>query len=114
MLTPTLRTQALLDLAHAHLHAAADRALHDEGGGHDPVRGKAFAGQIRLAAASLPAPRTPVSVVEPATGTGAAGHLRDALTALDQIHPLDGPPDLPLCAWHVHELLRIALTAGAA
>jgi len=30
--------------------------------------------------------------------------------ALDTIDPLDGPADLPLCAWHVHELARIART----
>jgi hypothetical protein len=111
LLTPTHRTQALIDLAHRHLEAAAACALHDD---RDPVGGPAFAGQIRLAAASLPPCSTPVTPEEPVLEPGVTTHLRHALTALDQIRPLDGPPHLPLCAWHVHELFRIAHTAGAA
>lgn len=100
----------LLDLAAAHLHAAA--VLADEGDA-DLTFGSAFAGQIRLAAATLPV-LAPLALPESETagwiGQDMIGQLRAALYALDQIHPLHGPPDLRVCAWHVHELIRIATT----
>lgn len=100
---------ALLDRAADHLTRAADFAETT-----DP----AFAGQIRLAAATLPGvgddsdlvhfPHTddpPASI--PSTAD-VEDQLRQALDCLDQVAPLDGPPDLQLCAWHLHELCRIA------
>ncbi len=115
---------ALLDRAADHLTRAADLAEPT-----DP----AFAGQIRLAAAALP-----TAVGQPGLGgdleaaadpddrdSGPTRHtdttetpdvtglLELALDSLDQIPPLDGPADLQLCAWHLHELRRIAATGLA-
>lgn len=103
-------TADLLDRAAQHLTHAADLAEPT-----DP----AFAGQIRLAAATLPlggggndhdGPNGPATSVEAAD---VADLLDRALDCLDQIPPLDGPADLQLCAWHIHELRRIA-TSGIA
>jgi hypothetical protein len=105
----TTRTQDLLDLAHRHLSAAAESARARTG---DPVGGHAFAAQVELAAATLPPPSRPVDPIPP-RGSRLVRHLRDAITALDAIDPLDGPADLPLCAWHVHELSRIARKPAA-
>ena len=99
-------TESLLTTAAAHLHHAAVLAEQD----WHP----ALAGQIRLAAASLPAagePEPPLdaSILRPlAEGTDVAGLLALALDCLDQIPPLAGPADLQLSAWHLHELRRIA------
>ncbi len=103
----------LFDQAATHLDAAA--ALPDQTD-DDPILGAAFAGQIRLAAATLPGEAHHGAPGPPTTrrgGSDVTGHLRAALDALDQVHPRQGPPDLPLCAWHVHELLRIAATRAA-
>jgi hypothetical protein len=110
-MTMTARAQALIDLAHRHLDAAADSA---QGATTDMIRGSALAALIRLAAAALPVPGVGEVVPPPLPDADVATHLRDALAALDEIPPLDGPPDLPLCAWHVHELFRIATRPGAA
>lgn len=110
-MTMTTQAQDLIDLAHRHIDAAADSA---QGATTDKVTGSAFAAQIRLAAAALPEAATDEVDVSPLPGADVATHLRDALAALDEIPPLDGPPDLPLCAWHVHELFRIATRPGAA
>ena len=104
------RTQALIAIAHGHLEAAAATA---ERTSTDAITRSAFAAQIRLAAATLPE----IDVNEscgPLPEADVATHLRDALAALDDIPPLDGPGALPLCGWHVHELLRIATRPGAA
>lgn len=87
-------TQDLLDLAHAHLEDGAAAAS------------TGFATQIDLAAALLPAPRFGR---RPATDPSLtlAENLEAALSALDAIEPADGPADLQLCAWHIHELRRI-------
>ena len=110
-MTMTARAQALIDLAHRHLDAAADTAHSAQ---RDAVTGYAFATQIRLAAAALPEAATDEVDVSPLPGADVATHLRNALAALDEIPPLDGPPNLPLCAWHVHELFRIATRPGVA
>ncbi|WP_404385308.1 hypothetical protein LL946_04795 [Knoellia locipacati] len=110
-MTRTPRAQVLIDLAQRHLDAAAETAQHSS---PDQIPGAAFAGQIRLAAAALPTIDEAVADGPPLPAADVATHLRDALTALDQIAPFDGPPDLPLCAWHVHELFRIATRTGAA
>lgn len=109
--TTTPRANALIGLAHRHLDAAADTARL---AAPDSITGDGFAGQIQLAAATLP-------TVDEALGDGpalpagdVADHLRHALDTLDQIPPFEGPTDLPLCAWHVHELLRMATEIGAA
>ncbi len=89
----------LLQQAAAHLDAAADLA----DAGHT-AHGHALAGQIRLNRAGilpdLLAGDTPTG---PDTVTG---RLRAALACLDAIDPLDGPPELPLWAWHLAELAR--------
>ena len=100
---------ALLDRAADHLTRAADLAETT-----DP----AFAGQIRLASATLPGVADDSDLVHvpdtehsPASFPSTAGiedQLRQALDCLDQVAPLDGPPDMQLCAWHLHELCRIA------
>lgn len=110
-MTMTARAQALIDLAHRHLDAAADSA---QGATTDKVTGSAFAAQIQLAAAALPEAATDEVDVSPIPDADIATHLRNALAALDQIPPMEGPPDLPLCAWHIHELFRIATRPGAA
>ena len=99
---------ALLDRAADHLTRAADLAETT-----DP----AFAGQIRLAAATLPSGTGDSDLVPApsrdnwpapfASTADVAGQLERALDCLDQIPPLAGPADLQLCAWHLHELRRI-------
>ncbi len=100
---------ALLDRAADHLTRATDLAETT-----DP----AFAGQIRLAAATLPgvAENSDLTHIPHTDGPPAPvpsravieDQLRQALDCLDQVAPLDGPADLQLCAWHLHELRRIA------
>ncbi|MFC6706797.1 hypothetical protein [Flexivirga alba] len=100
MSMPT-RVQALIGLAHSHL---------DEAGQHSP--NSPFAQQIRLAAARLP-------LVDrehyrpPPEQLSLGRHLSAALHALDEVPPLDGPADLQLCAWHIHELQRLAAHEAA-
>jgi hypothetical protein len=67
---------------------------------------RAFAGQIRLTAGGLthdPDPTAPGQA-----GGSIAEQLQRALDTLDQIPPLEAPPDLAMWAWHVAELIRIA------
>lgn len=106
MHTSTTRAQDLIDLAHRHLAAAAAAARARVG---DPVASHSFAAQVELATATLPPPSRPIDPIPP-RGARLVHHLLAAITALDAIDPLDGPADLPLCAWHVHELARIART----
>ncbi|WP_457256532.1 hypothetical protein [Pedococcus sp. P5_B7] len=106
MHTTTTRAQDLIDLAHRHLAAAAAAARARAG---DPVAGHTFAAQVELAAATLPPPSRPTDPIPPRAAR-LVHHLLAAITALDTIDPFDGPADLPLCAWHVHELARIART----
>src|SRR4051794_26080514 len=109
--TPSPRANALIGLAHRHLDAAADASRL---AAPDSITGNGFAGLIQLAAATLPIVDEAMDD-EPSLPTGdVADHLRSALDTLDQIPPLEGPTDLPLCAWHVHELLRMATDVGAA
>ena len=101
-------TALLLARSALHLEVAANLAERA-----DP----ALAGQIRLAAATMPADTWPDAADEAAIrrddSADVADHLELALDCLDQIAPLAGPADLQLCAWHIHELRRIA-TAGIA
>ena len=99
-------TALLLVRAALHLERAADLAEPA-----DP----ALAGQIRLAAATLPIGLDHQDFAPLGTDDGddVGDHLELALDCLDQIRPLEGPADLQLCAWHIHELRRIA-TAGVA
>lgn len=107
----TAATADLIARAATHLHHAALHAEHD----WHPT----LAGQIRLAAASLPALPGPEPRPESEPDAGpplgeeidVAGLLALALDCLDQITPLDGPADLQLVAWHIHELHRI-VTSG--
>ena len=97
-------TTELLDHCAGHLHAAAQRA--DRLGEPEDSPGlPAFAGQIRLTAAGLSQDPGPTDWW---AGGSMAEHLQSALDTLDQIPPLDGPPDLPMWAWHVADLIRIA------
>lgn len=110
-MTRTLRANALIALAHRHLDAAAETSQLTT---PDHITGDAFAGQIQLAAATLPIVDEAPAGEPPIPAADVAAHLREALAALDQVPPLEGPTDLPLCAWHVHELLRMATQIGAA
>ena len=95
----------LLDRAAGQLHAAAhtvDNLAHLR----DSPSLRAFAGQIRLNAAELSHDTWPTDG-QPAGGS-IPEQLQAALDTLDEIHPLEGPPDLPLWAWHVADLVRIA------
>lgn len=103
--TGDLMTDALWHLEHA-------AALVEQA--HTPD-GPALAGQIRLAAATLPHPAPDHEPTPDEAGPGGvevAGELDLALACLDGIAPLDGPADLQLTAWHVHELRRIAATTN--
>ena len=100
----TTATQ-LLDRAGGLLHAAARRA--DElGAQQDSPMLQAFAGQIRLTAGGLTHDPEPISAGHAAGSI--AEELQTALDTLDDIPPLEGPPDLAMWAWHVNELIRIA------
>lgn len=100
----------LLDRAGGLLHAAAAHA--DEiGAQHDSPILQAFAGQIRLTAGGLTHDPDPISAGQ-ADGS-IAEQLQTALDTLDQIPPLEGPPDLAMWAWHVAELIRIAKDTDA-
>ncbi len=97
----------LLGLAAAHLATAAHLADHRDGTRDGAWA--AFAGQIRLTAAGLPAVAPDTPAIPAAPGT-VHGHLSAALDAMDHIDPLDGPADLQLWAWHIAELARLAQT----
>lgn len=101
-------TAVLLARAALHLEVAADLA--------EPVD-PAFAGQIRVAAATVPADTWPedadVSAIRRDYEADVTDHLELALDCLDQVPPLAGPADLQLCAWHIHELRQIATTGVA-
>jgi hypothetical protein len=100
----------LLDRAAGHLHAAAQQA--DELGHlYDSASLRAFAGQIRLNAAGLNC--DPESTESRWVDCSIPEQLQAALDTLDEIHPLEGPPDLPMWAWHVADLVRIAKDTNA-
>lgn len=99
----------LLDRAAGHLHAAAQQA--DRLGERQDSPGLlAFAGQIRMTAAGLSQDPEPAHWW---AGASMAEQLQSALDTLDEIPPLDGPPDLPTWAWHVVDLIRLAKTTDA-
>lgn len=100
----------LLDRAGGLLHAAAAHA--DElCAQHDSPILRAFAGQIRLTAGGLTHDPVPTDAGQAAGSI--AEQLQTALDTLDQIPPLEGPPDLAMWAWHIAELLRIAKDTDA-
>lgn len=94
----------LLDHCAGHLHAAAHQADQLGEQRDSPVL-LAFAGQIRLTAAGLSHDPEPTHWT---AGASMAEQLQSALDTLDEIPPLDGPPDLPMWAWHVADLIQIA------
>ena len=100
-------TDSLISAARHHMNLGAELA--------DSQSATAFAAQIRLAAAALPATHAdnPPEDARRMGDTSIVGHLEAALECLDAIKPLVGPPDLQLSAWHVHELRRIATGALA-
>jgi hypothetical protein len=95
----------LLDRAAGHLHAAAQQA-GDLGQLYDSPWLRAFAGQIRLNAAGLSHDPLPTDGTD--VGRSIPQQLQAALDTLDEIPPLEGPPDLPMWAWHVADLVRTA------
>lgn len=100
----------LLDRAAGHLHAAAQQ-VDTLGHPHDSPSLRAFAGQIRLNAAGLS--HNPWATDSRQADLSIHEHLQAALDTLDEIPPLDGPPDLPMWAWHVADLIRIAKHTAA-
>jgi hypothetical protein len=99
-----------LDRAAGHLHAAANQ-VEELGDLRDSPSLRAFAGQIRLNATGLSGDPRPTDGQQ--VDWSIPGQLLAALDTLDEIPPLDGPPDLPLWAWHVADLVRIAKDADA-
>ena len=103
-------TAELLDRAAGQLHAAA-QPLDNLGHLHDSPSLRAFAGQIRLNAGGLSCDPEPTESRQ--VDLSIQERLQAALDTLDEIHPLEGPPDLALWAWHVADLVRIAKDAEA-
>jgi hypothetical protein len=104
----TTFASALLDKAAAHLSAAAQHAdiLADADGDGASSLWSALAGQLRLVGAGLSPTAAPAQITP--RPFGVQDHLDAALASLDQIAPLDGPPDLQLWAWRIVDL-RAAL-----
>jgi hypothetical protein len=100
----------LLDRAAGHLHAAAHQ-IEELGHLDDSASLRAFAGQIRLNAAGLSSDPRPTDNQQ--VDRSIPEQLQAALDTLDEIPPLEGPPDLLMWAWHVADLVRIAKDAEA-
>ena len=100
-------TDQRLDEAAGHLHRAAAAAEHQAGDSPAPEL-RTIAALARATAALISA--TPALSETPADA-GIASSLSAALDALESIRAGDGPADLPLLEWHVHDLRRVASTA---
>lgn len=100
-----INASELLSRAAGHLHTAAHQ-VEELGHQHDSPSLRAFAGQIRLNAAGLS--RHPRPTDSHQVDWSIPEQLQAALDTLDEIPPLEGPPDLPMWAWHVADLVRIA------
>lgn len=100
-------TDQRLDEAAGHLHLAAAAAEHQAGDSPAPEL-QTIAALARATAALISA--TPALPETPADAS-IASSLSAALDAMESIRPGDGPPDLPLLEWHVHDLLRVASQA---
>lgn len=97
-------TDALLDQAAGHLHAAAD--LAEARGGPDVFsEWHGLASQIALTAFGVS--HHPAAPTQTPPKVSAA--LRTAIDTLDGITPPAGSPDLVLWIWHIRELLDLAL-----
>lgn len=96
----TTTTTDLIELAAAHLDAAAALAADAT------LYGTALAGQIRLTRAGLQPSPIDGDQAFPGPGT-VTGRLHAAITVLDGIEPLDGPPDLIAWSWQISELARL-------
>lgn len=95
-------TDQRLVRAAGHLHhaaAQAERQAEDD-----------LTSGLRTVAALARATAALISLAPETTDAelSIADSLDAALNALDEIDPGDGPPDLPLLAWHVHDLRRVA------
>ena len=103
----TTFASALLDKAASHLRAAAQHAdnLADHDADGASSLWSTLAGQLRLVGAGL-SPTPPPAQITPRP-FGIHDHLDVALASLDQIAPLDGPPDLQLWAWRVADLRAV-------
>ncbi len=97
-------TDQRLHEAARYLYLAAAAAVHQAGDSPAPEL-LTIAALARATAALISA--TP-ALPENRAGAGIASSLRAALDALESIRPGDGPADLPLLEWHVHDLRRIA------
>lgn len=94
-------TLARLDAAAAHLDAAADLAQADPA-----PRGAVLAALIRLVRAGV-SPGLPDDTRSRDVAATVREHLLTALAHLDEVEPLDGPPELAAWAWHLHELIGV-------
>ncbi|GEM_PF-2824176 len=95
-----------LDLAAGLLMAAADSI--DGPAAATDLYG--LAGLTRLTAGRISATPAPPHSIQ--AGTSFVEQVKAALDVLDAIDPTDGPADLALLAWHVHELHQVALNQG--
>lgn len=102
-MTDDTQISDLLDRAAGHMHAAAALAV-SRGGDDDFSDWHGLASQIRLTAAGVSHSPSVTTDLPPSV----SGSLASALTALERIAPLAGPPDLTLWLWHIHELRDVA------
>ena len=107
---PHQSTADLLELAAAHLRMAAGDATQRSGGdAFSPWH--AYAGQLDLTASGL---SHQVGITpQVADHAGVLTHVQLALQALDRIPPGDGPPEVALWFWQLHQLLRAAQEMAA-
>jgi hypothetical protein len=103
-MSPTQLALDLIDEGAAHLHHAANAARRI--GGEDSLSiWHAFAGQLELAALGL----SPGTQADGGAAHGPmADSIRAAVSALESIPPLQGPPDLAMWIWHLAELRELA------
>ncbi len=95
-----------LDEAAGHLQAAAAAAERQAGERAAPELRTIAA--LARATASLISPTPAKPDADVGGGDDMTFSLNAALEALDSIEPGDGPADLPLLEWHVHDLRRVA------
>lgn len=101
------RTAQLMDRSAGHLQAAA-RAAEWEAGDAPAPELRTLAALARATAALISnTPDAPVDQL------GVDAHLAAALDKLDTVDPVEGPADLALLAWHVHDLRRLAAEESA-
>lgn len=95
-------TDQRLHEAAGYLYLAAAAAEHQAG--DSPAPELLTIAALARATAALISP-TPA---QPDADADVASSLTAGLESLESIEPGDGPADLPLLEWHVHDLRRIA------